>query len=76
MNSTKNKLVKKVEPLAVGRDIDGSFQKNVGKYKALIQIYSCHGRIRVADLVEEVIFVNKDGQLPYGTDMNAAVKYH
>lgn len=55
--------MKKIE--AIGRDIDGSFQKNVERYKALIQIYSRHGRIRAADLVKEVIFVNKDGQLLY-----------
>lgn len=49
----------------VGTDVDGLFQKNVNRYKALIQIHSRHGRIRAADLVEEVIFVNKKGKLPY-----------
>ncbi|KAK4510985.1 60S ribosomal protein L18-B [Mucor velutinosus] len=49
----------------VGADIDGVFQKNVNRYKALIQIHSRHGRIRAANLVEEVLFVNKYGQLPY-----------
>lgn len=59
----QEQISEKIE--AIGRDIDGSFQKNVDRYKALIQIYSRHGRIRAADLVEEVIFVHKDGQLPY-----------
>ncbi|KAL9536713.1 hypothetical protein MBANPS3_012425 [Mucor bainieri] len=49
----------------VGADIDGVFQKNVNRYKALIQIHSRHGRIRAADLIEEVLFVNKQGKLPY-----------
>ncbi|CEG74966.1 hypothetical protein RMATCC62417_10085 [Rhizopus microsporus] len=55
-----NDMVKRV-----GLDIDGSIQQNVKRYKALIQIHSRNGSIRGADIIEEVLFVNKDAYLPY-----------
>lgn len=41
------------------RDSDENYQKNVNRYKALIQVHSQDDCIRAADLVEEVSFVNK-----------------
>ncbi|RCH95919.1 hypothetical protein CU097_000805, partial [Rhizopus azygosporus] len=55
-----NDMVKRV-----GLDVDGSIQQNVKRYKALIQIHSQNGSIRGADIIEEVLFVNKDTYLPY-----------
>ncbi|KAI9467873.1 MAG: hypothetical protein EXX96DRAFT_502396 [Benjaminiella poitrasii] len=49
----------------IGFDADGTYQKNANRYKALVQIHSKHGILRASDLIEEVIFVNKDGALPY-----------
>lgn len=46
-------------------DSDENCQKNANRYKALIQVHSRDDCIRAADLVEEVSFVNKQGQLPY-----------
>lgn len=50
---------------SVGRDEKGEYQNNVERFKALIQIRSKNGPIRGADIVEEVLFVNKDSYLPY-----------
>ncbi|KAL7335650.1 hypothetical protein PS15p_201090 [Mucor circinelloides] len=48
------------------RDSDENYQKDVNRYKGLIQIhYSRDDCVGAADLVEEVSFVNKQGQLPY-----------
>lgn len=50
----------------VGLDINGTYQKNVNRFKALIQIHSRHGVLRGADLVEEVLFAaDENGLLSY-----------
>jgi hypothetical protein len=49
----------------IGRDSDGFYQKNVRRYQALVQIHSRHGPVRAANLVEEVIYTNKDGLVPH-----------
>ncbi|GAN08848.1 hypothetical protein MAM1_0227d08365 [Mucor ambiguus] len=43
-------------------NIDGVLQKNVNRYKALIQIHSRHGCLRAADLIEKVMSVDKQGR--------------
>ncbi|KAI9468890.1 MAG: hypothetical protein EXX96DRAFT_589615 [Benjaminiella poitrasii] len=59
----------------IGRDVDGVYQKNVNRYKALVQIHSKHGVDRAADLVEEVLFVNKDGALPYRIEVSREMSF-
>ncbi|CAO3664344.1 unnamed protein product [Rhizopus stolonifer] len=59
----------------VGRDVDSKIQSNVGRYRALVQIHSQHGVTRGADLVEEVLFVNKDSQLPYRYEVARQMPY-
>lgn len=60
----------------VGRDVDGIYQKNVNRYKALVQIHSRHGITRGADLIEEVAFVSDDeGLLPYRYEVSRQMSY-
>ncbi|KAI7905328.1 uncharacterized protein BX663DRAFT_469250 [Cokeromyces recurvatus] len=59
----------------IGYDVDGTYQKNANRYKALVQIHSKHGIIRAADLVEEVLFVNKDGLLPYRYEVSRQMSF-
>lgn len=49
----------------VALDIDGSYQKNVNRFQAMVQIHAKHGTMRGADLVEEVVFTNDNGQLAH-----------
>ncbi|RCH93906.1 hypothetical protein CU098_000877, partial [Rhizopus stolonifer] len=51
--------------IRVGLDLDGAYQRNLNRYKALVQIHARTGPIRGADLVEEVMFASVDGLLPY-----------
>lgn len=49
----------------IARDINGTFQHNVDRFQAMVQIHAKHGVLRAADLVEEVLFTNENGKLPH-----------
>ncbi|KAI9244530.1 hypothetical protein EDC94DRAFT_653910 [Helicostylum pulchrum] len=53
----------------VAKDADGQFQFNINRFKALTQIKSERGVARGADIVEEVLFVQKDGKVEYRMDV-------
>lgn len=53
----------------VAKDEDGEIQQNMNRFKALVQIKTERGVGRGADIVEEVIFVEKDGQVEYRWDV-------
>ncbi|KAI8377906.1 uncharacterized protein BYT42DRAFT_572128 [Radiomyces spectabilis] len=55
-----NELLKRV-----AADVDGSIQRTVERYQALVQIHSERGIQRGADLLEEVAFVHQNGLLPH-----------
>ncbi|KAI9281900.1 hypothetical protein BY458DRAFT_468743 [Sporodiniella umbellata] len=59
----------------VGKDPDNYYQKNVNRYRALVQIHSQNGVYRGANLVEEVLFVNNDTQLPYRYEVSRQMSY-
>lgn len=54
---------KLIEQIAL--DENGTYQKNVDRFKAMVQIHAKHGTLRGADLVEEVIFTNNNGKLTH-----------
>lgn len=49
--------------------MDGKFQANTNKFKALVQIKSKTGVYRGADLVEEVPFIHEDGKVHHRYDV-------
>ncbi|GAA5811398.1 hypothetical protein MFLAVUS_004833 [Mucor flavus] len=53
----------------VAKDVDGQFQFNMNRFKALTQIKSERGVARGADIMEEVLFVQKDGKVEYRMDV-------
>ncbi|KAG2221731.1 hypothetical protein INT45_007137 [Circinella minor] len=57
------------------QDKDGVIQKNVNRYQALVQIRAKNAVVRGADLVEEVLFTNKDGYLPHRHDVRKKLSY-
>ncbi|KAI8887654.1 glycosyltransferase family 1 protein, partial [Backusella circina FSU 941] len=59
----------------VSRDITGEIQKNFNRFKALIQIHSRHGSLRVADLAEEVLYKHKDTLLPHRYEVSREMSF-
>ncbi|GAA5806586.1 hypothetical protein HPULCUR_012126 [Helicostylum pulchrum] len=59
----------------VAKDADGQFQFNINRFKALVQIKSERGVVRGADVVEEVLFVQKDGKLEYRMDVKRNMSF-
>ncbi|KAI8096025.1 hypothetical protein BDF21DRAFT_442140 [Thamnidium elegans] len=59
----------------VAKDADGQFQYNMNRFKALTQIRSERGVARGADIVEEVLFVQKDGKLEYRMDVKRNMSF-
>lgn len=49
--------------------------KNVQRYQALVHIHSDHGIIRGANLVEEVLYTNKEGRLPHRETADKRMSY-
>lgn len=49
--------------------------KNVKRYQALVHIYSEHGIIRGANVVEEVVYSHKNGHLPYRQSADKRMSY-
>ncbi|CAO3629165.1 unnamed protein product [Mucor fragilis] len=49
----------------VARDVNGTFQRHVDRFQAMVQIHAQHGVARAADLVEEVLFASDNGKLPH-----------
>ncbi|KAI7902929.1 uncharacterized protein BX663DRAFT_472518 [Cokeromyces recurvatus] len=54
-------------------DVNHTFQKNVDKFKALVQIRANRGPQRGADVVEEVLFM--DGQIKYRFDVRERMSF-
>ncbi|KAI8096029.1 hypothetical protein BDF21DRAFT_394307 [Thamnidium elegans] len=59
----------------VAKDADGQFQFNINRFKALVQIKSERGVARGADVVEEVLFVQKDGKVEYRMDVKRNMSF-
>ncbi|KAL7328265.1 hypothetical protein PS15p_206559 [Mucor circinelloides] len=56
-------------------DETGEIADNVKRMQALTQIYSRHGVIRGADIVEEVAYTNKNGRLPHRESADHRMSY-
>lgn len=56
-------------------DENGEIADNVKRMQALTQIYSRHGVIRGADIVEEVAYTNKNGRLPHRESADHRMSY-
>ncbi|KAG2235679.1 hypothetical protein BDF21DRAFT_355458 [Thamnidium elegans] len=56
-------------------DKTGEIIKNVKRMQALTQIHSEHGIIRGADVVEEVLYSNKNGRLPHRVPASTRMSY-
>lgn len=68
---TASDLVEKV-----ALDVDGLYQFNVNRFKAMVQIHSKHGVLRGADLVEEVIFgSDHEGMLPHRYEVSRKMSF-
>lgn len=60
----------------VAKDIDGKFQSNTNRFKALVQTRSKIGVNRGANLVEEVLFMHVDGgKIPHRYDVRRNVSF-
>ncbi|GAN02803.1 UDP-glucoronosyl and UDP-glucosyl transferase [Mucor ambiguus] len=49
--------------------------RNVRRYQALVHLHSDHGIFRGANLVEEVLYTNKDGRLPHRETADKRMSY-
>ncbi|KAL0142477.1 hypothetical protein V8B55DRAFT_1498356 [Mucor lusitanicus] len=56
-------------------DETGEIADGVKRMQALTQIYSRHGVIRGADIVEEVAYTNKNGRLPHRESADHRMSY-
>lgn len=59
----------------VTEDKDKKIEGNVKRMQALAQIFSEHGMMRGADVVEEVLYTHKDGQLPHRQSADKRMSY-
>lgn len=59
----------------VARDEDGQFQLNTERFKALVQIRAQRGVARSADIIEEVLFMHKDAQIPHRWDVKRNMSF-
>lgn len=59
----------------VAKDEDGSFQTNVNRFQALVQIKSKAGVGKGADLVEEVAFMHQDTLLHHRRDVRRDLSF-
>jgi hypothetical protein len=59
----------------VAKDEKEEIKGNVERFQAMVQIYSEHGIMRGADVVEEVAYTHKDGKLPHRVPANVRMGY-
>lgn len=59
----------------IARDEEGQFQSNTERFKALVQIRSQRGVARSADVVEEVLFMHQNTEIPHRWDVKRNMSF-
>jgi hypothetical protein len=56
-------------------DVNGTYQQNVQRYQALIQIHSKAAPLRAADLIEEAAYATQGARFPHREDVGRSISF-